>query len=280
MKRKKDTEVKTKTPVTKATPSPNTDQTPNQLSEKKRRVPTTLLPTWYKYYIFKPRLITRLEQGVDLFAKENDVPGERQQGEAGVSRSDTSAGESGGHSNISERPPQNEEKSSQNKEKPSQNKEKQSQNKERQSQNEEKSSQNKEKPSQNEEKSSQNKEKCGSSTTSTSTREAGKTIAPGNKERESVKPYKCDKCGRHFRNGTYLSEHKQTHVPGARVDCPECGKVFACKVALLKHQKRHEANSRTSAMLEGFIRKQIDGGWPHGTNRACDLPCTPDATDG
>lgn len=53
-----------------------------------------------EYYIFKPRLITRLEQGVDLFAKDNDVPGERQQGEAGVSRSDTSAGESQSHSNA------------------------------------------------------------------------------------------------------------------------------------------------------------------------------------
>lgn len=45
-----------------------------------------------EYYIFKPKLITRLEQGIDLFAKENDTPGDPQQGEAGVSRSDTSAG--------------------------------------------------------------------------------------------------------------------------------------------------------------------------------------------
>lgn len=35
-------------PPPPATPLPNPDQTLSQLSEKKRRVPTTLLPTWYK----------------------------------------------------------------------------------------------------------------------------------------------------------------------------------------------------------------------------------------
>lgn len=45
-------EVKTKAPVNEASPSPSPDQTANQLSEKKRRIPITSLPTWYKLFSF------------------------------------------------------------------------------------------------------------------------------------------------------------------------------------------------------------------------------------
>lgn len=52
MKRKRNPEEKSKTPVSEASPSPNPDQTQNQLSEKKQRIPTTSLPTWYKLFSF------------------------------------------------------------------------------------------------------------------------------------------------------------------------------------------------------------------------------------
>ncbi|KAM7340347.1 hypothetical protein ACRRTK_000962 [Alexandromys fortis] len=142
MKRKKNAEVNTKTPVSK------------------------------EYYIFKPRLITRLEQGVDLFAKENDVPGERQQGEAGVSRSDTSAGKKTGNNSKTEIPkPDNSKTTSREKQKKA-------------DQGGGSKSLSAEKPSKSDVRPSQRKEKCGP----TSTREAGKAIIPGTKEHGSVTP--------------------------------------------------------------------------------------------
>lgn len=38
--------------------------------------------------------------------------------------------------------------------------------------------------------------------------------------------------------------------------------------------------TRPSAMLEGFIRRQICGGLPHDASQAYDLLCVPNATNG
>lgn len=51
--------------------------------------------------------------------------------------------------------------------------------------------------------------------------------------------YKCEQCGRQFRQKTTLQQHERTHSDSRPYKCPECGKCFRQQSHLKQHVRIH-----------------------------------------
>ncbi|CAD7692079.1 unnamed protein product [Nyctereutes procyonoides] len=66
----------------------------------------------------------------------------------------------------------------------------------------------------------------------------GKTQAPGSL-RQGEKPHRCDECGKHFRHSSYFLTHHRIHTGERPYKCKECGKAFNSSSTLSSHHRTH-----------------------------------------
>ena len=84
------------------------------------------------------------------------------------------------------------------------------------------------------------------------------------------KPYKCEECGRHFRQWGDLKYHTTSlHSEQKQFQCEYCGKDFARKYSLIVHRRIHTGEKnyecefckktfRASSYLQNHRRKVVE----------------------